>query len=142
MRSHAGTPSAPVAFLGFRCFSIAFTCPILGKGGGRSSSPSAISLTVDAVASRPSQGAVNASNSLSATAFNSAFVGALRVADCFSAPQRVIWGYTGIHGDTQGYIGTHWDTQGYTGTHWDTQGCSISFFDCNFLPVMRMHCFM
>ncbi len=34
--SHAGTPSAPVAFLGFRCLSVHLTCPIDGKGGGTS----------------------------------------------------------------------------------------------------------
>ena len=32
--SHAGTPSIPVAFLGFRCLSVHFTCLMEGKGGG------------------------------------------------------------------------------------------------------------
>ena len=35
--SHAGTPSTPVAFLGFRCLNVHFTCPMDGKGGGTSS---------------------------------------------------------------------------------------------------------
>ncbi len=30
------TPSAPVAFLGFRCLSVHLTCPIDSKGGGTS----------------------------------------------------------------------------------------------------------
>ena len=34
--SHAGTPSTPVAFLGFMCLSVHFTCPVADKGGGTS----------------------------------------------------------------------------------------------------------
>ena len=34
--SHAGTPSIPVAFLGFRCLNVHFTCLMEGKGGGTS----------------------------------------------------------------------------------------------------------
>ncbi len=87
--THAGTPSTPVAFLGFKNFNIVFTCPMLGSSGSWSIISTSANLADNEFGTRLAQGAINASSNLFAVDSNSICVVCVGEEEsCFSVPHN------------------------------------------------------